>query len=286
MTPQSLGAARRALAARLAEAGLEDAALEARLLIRAVTGLDAAEQAAAPERALTDAEIAKLDDLAARRAAGEPVAHLTGCAPFWTLELAADARALIPRADTETIVRAVLARLPEDRPARVLDLGTGTGAILLAVLSERPLATGAGVDASEDALALARENAALTGLAERTRFVRGDWTERGWAEALGGPFDLVVSNPPYIRSGEIAALAKDVRADPHAALDGGADGLDAYRILIPALGRLLSPGGAAVFEIGWDQGGDMAALAKAAGVDLEGVERDLEGRPRAAIFRL
>ncbi len=283
---QTLGAARRALAGRLAEAGIEDAMLEARQIVQAATGLDAAAQAAAPERALdADAEAA-LEAMAGRRAGGEPLQHILGVAPFWTLELKSDARALVPRADTEAIVRAALEGLSADAHAHVLDLGTGTGAILLAVLSERPLASGLGVDVSETALALAAENAARTGLADRAAFRRGDWTEPGWAEALDGPYDLVVSNPPYIRSAEIADLAREVRRDPHAALDGGADGMDAYRAILPALPRLLRPGGTAVLEIGFDQAEDVRAAAKAAaGLVYVAVRSDLEGRPRAAIFR-
>ncbi len=283
----TLGLSRHALAARLAAAGIGDADHNARALMRSVTGLDAAGQAAAPERALTVEETARLEALAARRMAGEPLQHLTGHADFWTLRLKCDARALVPRADTETVVETALKLLPADRETRVLDLGVGSGAILLAILSERPRAAGFGVDLSKDALSLARENAALTGLSDRVTVSEGDWDSalRIVAEN-GAPFDLAASNPPYIRRGDIAGLSREVRRDPHDALDGGPDGLDAYRAILKLLPRLLAPGAPAVLEIGADQAGEVAHLAESVpGLEFRGAEPDLEGRPRAAIFR-
>lgn len=278
--PDTLGSARHALAAKLAAAGVVNDEGEARALVAAATGLDAAGQAAAPERALSAEEVARLEDFARRRMAGEPLQHITGHADFWTFRLRADARALIPRPDTESVVEAALGHLPADRPVRVLDLGAGSGALLLAILGERPLAVGVGVDSSAGAIELSRENAALTGLSDRAAFVLGGW------DSVPGPFDLVVSNPPYIRTADLADLSREVRRDPREALDGGADGLDAYRAILPLLPALLAPGGVAVFEIGWDQAASVAALAeRTPGLAYEGLRHDLEERDRAVIFR-
>ena len=277
-----VGALRRSLASRLAAAGNDTPDLDARLLIQHVTGLSRESLAAAPEAELTGAQAAALETLAARRLAGEPVAHLTGRKPFWSFELRSDVRALTPRPDTEIIVEAALERLPAGRPSRILDLGVGSGAILLALLTERPEAFGVGADRSAGALALTRENAAQLGLADRVALMQGDW-----AAAIEARFDLVASNPPYIPTADLAALAPEVQRDPRAALDGGADGLTAYRALAACLPSLLAPGGSAVLELGAGQAEAVSALMESAGkLAVDECRADLAGHGRALLISL
>ncbi|MGQ3102355.1 MAG: peptide chain release factor N(5)-glutamine methyltransferase [Sphingopyxis solisilvae] len=218
--------------------------------------------------------------LVARRMAHEPMAYILGYRDFWTLRIEVGPGALIPRPDSETLVEACLDLAREHGagwPSRVLDLGTGPGTLLLAVLSELPAATGLGVDASEFALAYARDNAAASGMAERTTFRSGDW-----GNGVDGPFDLILCNPPYIADAE--PLMPDVADhEPREALFAGADGLDDYRRIIPDLPRLLAPGGAAVLEIGARQRAAVTALAEAAGFAVA-CRRDLGGRDRALIL--
>ena len=220
--------------------------------------------------------------LLARRVAHEPFAYLTGRVGFWTLDLEVSPATLIPRADSETLVEAALDACPDKgAPLSVLDLGTGTGALLLAVLSELPAASGVGVDLKPEAAALAARNAARLGLAGRARILAGDW-----AAALAGRFDLILCNPPYIESAVIPALMPEVaRHEPASALDGGADGLDAYRRIIADLPRLLAPRGVAVLELGQGQQAAVEALAKAAGLTPEACRADLGGVPRALVLR-
>ena len=209
-----------------------------------------------------------------------PVAHILGSQGFWTLDLAVSPATLIPRPDSESLVEAALDAFPAiDAPLRVLDLGTGTGCLLLAVLSERPRAFGIGVDRAPAAAALAAGNAVRNGLAGRAAFVAGDW-----AAPLSGRFDLVLSNPPYIDSGAIAGLMPDVaRHEPRLALDGGADGLDAYRAIVAALPGLLAPGGVAVLELGQGQRLAVESLALAGGLQPRGCRPDLGGIDRALV---
>ena len=226
---------------------------------------------------------ARTDALVGRRASREPLALITGMQGFWSIDLAVSTATLIPRADTESVVEAALAASGETVPARVLDLGTGTGAILLALLVEWRDAFGVGIDRSEAACGLARRNARRLRLGARSGFVCGDWDAPLGGRAL---FDVVVSNPPYIRRGDIDALMPEVACfEPHLALDGGPDGLDAYRHLVGATSRLLAPGGVAVFEIGAGQARDVASLAAEAGLAPEGSRRDLGGHVRALSFR-
>lgn len=223
------------------------------------------------------------DALVARRLNHEPVAYITGRQDFWTLTLAVSPAVLIPRADSETLIEAAIAAFEDRAPTRILDLGTGSGALLLAALSHWPRATGAGVDASEAALAIARSNAETTGLSDRARMLHADWRAAGWTDRLGGPFDLVLANPPYIETD--AALARQVRDhEPHSALFAGNKGLDDYRILIPALPALLTPDGVAVIEIGSTQRAAVSALAQASGHDVQ-IRPDLAGHDRALILR-
>jgi len=248
-------------------AGMDDPAREARILLTYATGLSLAGLLAGPERMVDPVAYQALLD---RRAAHEPVALILGVAEFWSLPFAVSRDTLLPRPDSETVVQAALDACPA--PTRVLDLGTGTGCLLLSVLHECPAAWGVGVDLSADAAALAQGNAATLGLAGRSAFMVGDW-----AAALSGQFDLVLANPPYIRRGDLPGLAPDVRYyEPARALDGGVDGLDAYRTIAAALPDLLAPGGVAVLEVGYDQADAVAALMAGRtrfATDLAGIRR-------------
>jgi release factor glutamine methyltransferase len=223
-----------------------------------------------------DAE-ARLAAFVERRARREPVSLILGRKGFWTLMLGVQRGVLTPRPETESILDVVLPLFPPDRAFDVLDLGVGSGAIVLAILAERPKARGLGIDVSEEALAVARDNAANLGLASRLALLRGDWTTG--LEAVS--FDLVVSNPPYIATGEIETLAPEVRDhDPRLALDGGPDGLDAYRALAPEILRVLAPGGRFALEIGASQAAAVEALLNAAGAAGVATHKDLAGRDR------
>jgi release factor glutamine methyltransferase len=282
---QTLAAARRLVTAQLRAQNIETPDLDARLLVGAVTGLDLTRLLLSAERVLNPDEAIRLADFAQRRLSGEPVARIIGHQEFWGLQLQLSPETLVPRPDTETVVETALdiARDWTDRAAlRIADLGTGTGAILLALLTEWPNASGIATDLSLGALRTARDNAARLGLGARARFVACDY-----AAALAGPFDLIVSNPPYIPAAEIAALAVEVRShDPRRALDGGHDGLDAYRAIAPQAVALLTPGGALIVEVGQGQSADVAALMGAAGLTLSDPPRpDLGGIFRAVIGR-
>jgi release factor glutamine methyltransferase len=282
---QTVGTARRGLAARFKSGAIDSPELDARILVGAALGLDLTGMIAAATRPVTAAEAARLEDFAGRRLKGEPIARILGSREFWGLPLQLSAATLVPRPDTETVVSLALQMLRAgpgaDRP-RIADLGTGSGAILLALLSELPDAMGVGTDISAAALRTASANARNLGLDRRAAFVACDY-----ASALSGAFDLIVSNPPYIRSAEINDLASEVRDhDPLGALDGGSDGLDAYRALIPQAVRLLAPGGGLALEVGHDQGADVEQLMAAAGLTLPGPPRtDLAGIPRAVAGR-
>lgn len=260
---------------RLGEAGIEDARREARLILAHALGVEPVTILGYPERIVEDA--AGYEALIARRAAREPLSHLTGRREFWSLEFEVTRDTLDPRPDSETLVEAALAAIPDrDAALSILDFGTGTGCLLLALLSELPNAQGVGIDISEKTLTVARRNAARLGLADRTLFAIGNW-----GESLAGPFDLIVSNPPYIPSGEIAGLQAEVaRHEPRPALDGGADGLEAYRRVGADLARLLAPGAVSVLEFGLGQGPAVAQLMSAEGLMIQGFDRDLAGHDR------
>jgi release factor glutamine methyltransferase len=249
---------------------------EARLILTHASGLDRLRQVADPALPVAPEARVRALALVERRVAGEPLAYLLGHREFWGLDFVVGPGVLIPRPDSEVLVEAALAHLPIDRPARIVDLGTGSGCLLLTVLAERPSAWGLGVDRSANALRYARRNAQRLGLAERARFVRGDW----W-EALGCRFDLVLANPPYIRTAVIDDLMAEVRDhEPRTALDGGSDGLADIRRLLAGLPDRLADDGLALFEIGYDQGGDVLALARGAGFAHAGLLPDLAGRDR------
>src|SRR5665213_329235 len=249
----------------------------AKARLEAAAGASRTDIIADPKRMLTEEQATTLESFIARRERREPVSHILGRKGFWKIMLQVTADVLTPRPDTETLVELVLRDLPEGEPFSVLDLGVGSGAIILAILAERPAGKGLGVDVSDEALAVARENAANLGLAGRVALLRGDWT-RGLGDAS---FDLVVANPPYVRSAEIAALAPEVRDhEPRLALDGGVDGLDAYRELAPEILRVLKPGGRFAVEIGYDQSAEVEALFKAAGAQGVATHKDLANRDR------
>ena len=269
----------RAAAERLS-ATSDTARLDAELLMAHVLGVSRSQLLLLRMRDEAAPHAAGFDRLVERRAAQEPVAHLLGVQEFFGLEFAVTPDTLIPRGDSETIVQAALDCAPQD--ARVLDMGTGSGALLLAFLHERPGARGVGIDASAAALAVASANGQRLGLAKRAQFVQANWLESGWAHDLGR-FDLVLCNPPYVESDAI--LDPDVREfEPATALFAGPEGLDDYRAVVPQLGKLLVPGGVAIFEIGAGQAEAVGAISSESGFAVE-TRRDLADRPRALILR-
>jgi release factor glutamine methyltransferase len=279
----SIAAARRVMAQGFRESGLDSPDLDARVLAGHALQLDHPALAADSERKLTDAEISAMSALAERRLAHEPVARITGRKEFWALEFRVTLATLVPRPETETVVEAALAAIADrSHPLRIADFGTGTGALLLALLSELPHATGTGTDISAPAVETARDNAARLGLAQRAQFVLCDY-----GAALHGPFDLVVSNPPYIASGEIAGLAPEVRDyDPRLALDGGASGLEGYRAVVADARRILAPQGILVVELGAGQARSVTDLMREGGIVAEPPRADLSGHFRALLGRL
>jgi release factor glutamine methyltransferase len=286
-TARTLDAARRGLTETFRIAGLDSPQLDARLLIAHALGCDHTALLADGQRLLDSAEETSIAALAERRLAHEPVARIVGSKEFWSLDLRLDPTTLVPRPETETLVEAVLAVVDRHgsraRALRIADLGTGSGAILLALLSELSNTVGVGCDIDSRAALTARDNARRLSpqraLADRAWFVVCDLTA-----ALRGPFDLIVSNPPYIASGDIAALAPEVRLfDPRLALDGGADGLDFYRAIAAAAPPLLAPDGAVVVEIGIGQAEPVAALFAAAGLVPSAPRPDLNYTPRVVV---
>jgi release factor glutamine methyltransferase len=266
----------------LAAAGSEEPRRLARHILVAVMGLSPAELFAHPHRRLDDEERARIEAIAMRVAASEPLSRILGHREFWGLEFALSPDTLDPRPETETVVEAVLKRLTErDKAYRFLDLGVGSGCLLLALLSEYPNASGVGVDAAPGAAAMARQNAERLGLDARVQFVVGDW-----GAALSGRFDAVVANPPYIATAELGYLSPEVRDhDPHRALDGGADGLAAYRAIAGDLPRLLGPGGLVAAELGFGQAEAAAEIIAEGGLAVEEVAADLAGIARVIVAR-
>jgi release factor glutamine methyltransferase len=266
----------------LRAAAIDNPRLEARLLLGHAMGATAEALIRDPRAPVPPAAVARFRAAVAARLQATPVAHILGTQGFWTLDLEVSPATLIPRPDSETLVEAALEAFPDPQaPLRILDLGTGTGCLLLAVLAERPRAFGIGVDLVPEAAALAARNAARNGLSDRAAFLAGDW-----ATALAGRFDLVLSNPPYIESAAIPGLMPEVaRHEPRSALDGGADGLDAYRRLVAELPGLLAPGGAAILELGAGQLPAIESLARGGGLAPAGHRDDLGGIARALVLR-
>ncbi|MBP1182802.1 peptide chain release factor N(5)-glutamine methyltransferase [Methylobacterium sp. PvR107] len=274
-------AALRRGSALLADGGIAEAAGDARFLLLGVLGLETRDLLLDGDRLLGPDEAASLDAALARRLAGEPVARILGAWEFWGLPFRLAPETLVPRPDTEILVEVALAAVADrTSPLRCLDLGTGSGCILTALLSELPGAFGIGVDRSEAAATVARHNAAANGIGDRAAFFVGDW-----CDAASGTFDLIVSNPPYIVRDVIATLHREVQDhDPIAALDGGPDGLKAYRRILDGVGALLAPGGTLAVEIGYDQAQAVRALAQARGFIERGLTRDLAGQDRVLRF--
>jgi release factor glutamine methyltransferase len=266
----------------LGEAGFETAALDARLLLLTALGISATDLITQPDSPLTPEQAETLASYAGRRLAHEPVARIVGEREFWGLPFRLSPETLVPRPDTETLVETVLDLIPDRQaPLSIVDFGTGSGCILVALLHELPRATGLGVDLSLGALRTARHNAETNGVGERSRFALSRW-----ADAISGRFDLIVSNPPYIPSGVIPTLDQEVREhDPRLALDGGPDGLEPYRILLAEAERLLAPGGMLAVEIGYDQAEDLARLAGPHGLEILRIAHDLSGNPRCIAMK-
>lgn len=267
---------------RLGRAGIETARLDAKVLLLHILGVGREALTRDPDAPVGPEARARFEALIARRAAREPVSRLTGIREFWSLPFTLSAETLVPRPDSETVVETALAALPDrTQPYRILDLGTGSGCLLLALLSELPRAWGLGTDRSPGALATAARNASALGLAERAAFLCVDWSD-----AVYGKFDLIVSNPPYVPSLVIKCLQPEVAChEPRRALDGGEDGLDAYRRIAPALPGLLAEGGWAILEFGAGQDGLVKAILEREGLAVEGFGLDLPGRRRCALAR-
>jgi release factor glutamine methyltransferase len=281
----SIDAARRRLAREFREGGLDAPELDARIIVGHALGLDHTALAAQSSRRLAAEEAGAIAALSARRLAREPVARILGRKEFWGLPLKVNAETLLPRPETETVVEAALAALDcEHRKSgalRIVDLGTGSGALLLALLSELPSACGIGTDISFAALRCARDNAAALGLSARASFVACDY-----ATALRGPVDVLVSNPPYVAGADIAGLQAEVRDfDPPRALDGGPDGLDGYRAIAPHAACLLAPDGILVLELGQGQLGPVTSILAGAGLAPVAPRYDLAGIARALVLR-
>lgn len=281
--PETVGQAVRRVTRGLRETGIAEADIEARRFCEAVTGHTPSTLFLHAEDALSGQQSERLDALMAERCSGKPVGRILGVREFYGLPLQLRPETLEPRPDTEVLVDAILAELPigGSKDGVVLDLGCGTGAIGLAILSQRPDLHCVAVDLAPEAAACAEANADRLGLGTRFAAMAGSW-----GEALSGSFDAIISNPPYVSAGELADLPTEVRAhDPMLALDGGSDGLDAYRAIISDLDRLLAPDGVVALETGWTQHDQISRLANAAGFDVARRIRDLAGRDRGLVLR-
>jgi release factor glutamine methyltransferase len=282
--PLTIEAARRDLSRRFKAAGIESPELDARILVGAALGLELTALVTRSAIKLTRDDTTRLAAFADRRLAGEPIARIIGEKEFWGLRIKLSPDTLVPRPDTETLVAAALAFARTMNPSkspRIADIGTGSGAILLALLSELSDANGLGTDIAWAALVTAKQNAEALGVSNRAEF-----TLSNYFAAVSGRFDIIVSNPPYVRTADIESLAKEVRDyDPHRALDGDVDGLAAYRALCAQSPDHLEPGGALIVEVGHEQAGDVGRLMQAAGLnvvrpfrcDLAGIARVVEG---------
>lgn len=265
----------------LLQARIESASLDARLLVAMSLGTSIETVIAWPERAMPADAATRLAALVHRRVAREPMAYILGRREFWSLDFQVTPATLTPRPDSETLVAAVLETVADRHAAlRIIDFGVGSGCLLLSLLSELPAAHGLGIDRDAATLEVARTNATSLDLAGRASFALGDW-----GRAVGGAFDIAISNPPYIPTADLAALAPELRYEPRGALDGGADGLDAYRLLIPDAARLLKPGGVVALEVGVGQAASVEVLLRQSGFALLGTRPDLAGIERCVLAR-
>jgi len=271
----------------LTAAGIDNARFEARLLLAHASGLSVEQLIARGTDAVPSATVETTRSLTARRVRRMPMAYILGEREFWGLPFKVSPAVLVPRPDSETVIEAVLSLMPErERPWRILDLGLGSGCLLLTLLREYPQAEGAGLEASADALAVAEANARMLAVAGRARLMGGDWRVPGWLDRLGGPFDLVVSNPPYIPSAAVARLMPEVASfEPRLALDGGESGFDAYQVIIAAGPRLITTGGYMVVEAGEGQASEITRLFAAVGLSPLPPWKDLGGIARVVAAR-
>jgi release factor glutamine methyltransferase len=269
-------------AVALAAAGIDNVRFEARLLLAHAAGLSAEQLIARGAEPAPAAVAERLRALTARRVLREPMAYILGEREFWGLPFKVSPAVLVPRPDSETLIEAALALMPDrQRPWRILDLGVGSGCLLLTLLREYPAASGVGLELSEEALAVAQANAEALGVDMRARLVLGDWQQPDWHQRLGGPFDLLVSNPPYIEAGAIERLMPEVaRFEPRLALDGGPDGLAAYRNIATAAPALMAPDGRVLVESGEGQVTEISKIFASAGLAMEAPWRDLAGIDR------
>jgi release factor glutamine methyltransferase len=271
----------------LTTAGIDNARFEARLLLAKACGLSTEQLVARGRDPVPAHVVASLRTLTARRVQREPMAYILGEREFWGLTFKVSPAVLVPRPDSETLVEAAVALLPDRaRPLRIVDLGVGSGCLLLTLMREFPNARGVGMEVSADALDVAQANAESLGVAERVCLEKGDWRQPGWEEKLAGPFDLLISNPPYIEADAIAQLMPEVaRFEPRLALDGGRDGLAAYRIIAQAAPKLVVRGGLVLVEAGQGQAFDISHLFTQAGLRMERLWQDLAGVDRIVVAR-
>ncbi|MFI5000359.1 MAG: peptide chain release factor N(5)-glutamine methyltransferase [Reyranellales bacterium] len=269
-------------AVALTAAGIDNARFEARLLMTHAARLSTEQLIACGSEIASPTAAAALRSLTARRVRREPMAYILGEREFWGLPFKVSPAVLVPRPDSETLIEAALKLMPDRaRSWRIADLGVGSGCLLLTLLREFPNASGVGMDASAEALAVARANASTLGVADRTTLREGDWRQPGWAERLGGPFDLLVSNPPYVEAAAIGGLMPEVaRFEPRLALDGGPDGLAAYRAIAAAAPKLVTTGGHLVVEIGEGQAFEVARILASVGLTVGARWKDLGGIER------
>ena len=284
MSLKTIGDVVRSLGQRFGDAGIDEARLDARLIVTHVAGCAPETALVYPEKTLSNEQIETIDQLAQRRLHREPVAYLTGTREFWSLPIGVNQHTLTPRPDTETLVESVIAEIGEDardRALRILDLGTGSGCILASLLSELPNATGVGIDINVPTIEMARRNAHALALSDRMQIA-----ESNWLDGVDGTFDIVVSNPPYIPAADIDGLEPEVSVyEPRLALDGGCDGLDAYRQIAAGLGGVLKPGGLAAFEFGIGQASDVCRILRENGHGNTRVYSDLSGIERVVLVK-
>ncbi|MDP7100148.1 MAG: peptide chain release factor N(5)-glutamine methyltransferase [Rhodospirillales bacterium] len=280
ISTNTIGAIYQQLSGELAAAGIEEPRLEARMLMSFAAGIDQSRILGYPEDEIAVKSLAELSKFAARRKSGEPIAYITGQKEFWSLNFKVSRETLIPRPDSETLIEAVLGELPDKNASlKILDLGTGTGCLLLALLSELPNALGLGVDSNPKTCDIARDNANQLGLVSRVTI-----QQRDWLTGLNGNFNIIISNPPYIVESEIAALEPDVNQfEPHLALSGGADGLAAYHLIATQCSAHLTPDGFLAVECGMGQIPDIKGIFLKNNLKIKSIHRDIANVERCIL---